>query len=200
MTLVSDFRSRKRRGSPAEDDLTDECAAALVLMKLSCSPRSPVFSEGSLLGAASGQGPRLLRGGQGPRGQPKRRRLSRKGEFRGTKGIPFCRCRRGRSTAPSLERSPDASRRETRTVLATISFLFFLNGFSKGNHSSVFGLCLHQSGAQRRFKLANPTSSYLTFPSDLTWVFEAKLQLSTDVPNEASILFLIDKPNPSHVH
>ncbi|RXG70628.1 hypothetical protein Avbf_01128 [Armadillidium vulgare] len=37
--------SRKRRGSRPEDDLTDECAAALVLMKLSCSPRSPAMHE-----------------------------------------------------------------------------------------------------------------------------------------------------------
>lgn len=39
-------RSRKRRSSRSEEDQMDECAAAMVLMKLSCSPRSPVMLDG----------------------------------------------------------------------------------------------------------------------------------------------------------
>lgn len=39
-------RSRKRRSSRSEEDQMDECAAAMVLMKLSCSPRSPVLPDG----------------------------------------------------------------------------------------------------------------------------------------------------------
>ncbi|KAG0717468.1 hypothetical protein GWK47_054327 [Chionoecetes opilio] len=38
--------SRKRRSSRTEEDQMDECAAAMVLMKLSCSPRSPVLPDG----------------------------------------------------------------------------------------------------------------------------------------------------------
>lgn len=38
--------SRKRRSSRSEEDQMDECAAAMVLMKLSCSPRSPVLPDG----------------------------------------------------------------------------------------------------------------------------------------------------------
>lgn len=38
--------SRKRRSSRSEEEQMDECAAAMVLMKLSCSPRSPVMPDG----------------------------------------------------------------------------------------------------------------------------------------------------------
>nr|XP_027231892.1 uncharacterized protein LOC113823446 [Penaeus vannamei] len=38
--------SRKRRSSRSEEEQMDECAAAMVLMKLSCSPRSPVMHDG----------------------------------------------------------------------------------------------------------------------------------------------------------
>nr|XP_045592264.1 zinc finger protein 704-like isoform X2 [Procambarus clarkii] len=38
--------SRKRRSSHCEEDQMDECAAAMVLMKLSCSPRSPLMPDG----------------------------------------------------------------------------------------------------------------------------------------------------------
>lgn len=40
--------SRKRRSSRSEEEQMDECAAAMVLMKLSCSPRSPVMPDGMI--------------------------------------------------------------------------------------------------------------------------------------------------------
>ncbi len=46
--LLYTYSGRKRRPSNSSDDIMDDCMAAMVLMSLSCSPKSPRLPEGIL--------------------------------------------------------------------------------------------------------------------------------------------------------